>query len=137
MAMANDVEYVQSQIDRAGNTADLTGSGPRNPPLTEWSMLAEKMAENTEEVRALKVAFVAANSKKGAKKPEWRPVLRPIGVMAELLKKKRYENHYALRARLMPGKYGTPEQKAAARARAATKTKETTVDKRANFVRRP
>lgn len=109
MAMANDEDYVQAQIDAAGNTAELSGTGKaQHPPLTEWSMLAEKMAEAVEEMRALKVAFVAANSKKGSKKPEWRPVLRPIGIMAELLDRRRRENHVKLRARLLPRKYGPP-----------------------------
>jgi len=108
MAMANDAEYVQSIIDSAANTADLEGK-PTPPPLTEWSQLAELTRRLIQEVEALKIVTISINSKKGAGKPDSHPVLGPRGVMSELLKKKRYSNHFALRAKLMPKKYGKKE----------------------------
>lgn len=131
--MSKDEEYIQAQIDAAGNTAELAGNGkPQHPPLTQWSQPAELLASLVEEVRALKVVTISANSKKGSKKPEWRPVLRPIGAMAELLKRKRYANHFALRARLLPKKYGKPGQAPAAQ----PKKEDSQWDSRASFVRR-
>lgn len=109
--MANDEEWVQAQIDRAGNTADLAGGKAQSPPLHQWSSLHDLMARLISETEAVKIVTISANSKKGAAKPEARPVSRPIGVMADLLKKKRIANHLSLRARLLPNKYGKGEPK--------------------------
>lgn len=104
--MANDEEYVQAQIDRAGNTGAFAGK-PTPPPLTEWSQMAELTRRLIGEVEALKIVTISANSKKGSKKPESHPVLGPAGKLAELLKRRRIENHLSLRARLLPKRYGS------------------------------
>jgi len=108
MAMSMDEEYVQSVIDSSSNTGELEGK-PTPPPLTEWSQQAELLRRVIGEVEALKLITIAVNSKKKGG-GESRPVLGPVGIMSSLLKRKRYANHYALRAKLMPDKYGPPKE---------------------------
>lgn len=89
-------------MEKASNTAEFSAANASPPPLTQWSQEASLIADLVSEVSALRVVTIQANSKKGSQKPEMTKVLRPVSVLAKVLKTKRYENHYKLRDRLLP-----------------------------------
>lgn len=94
-AVANDPEHMAMLVEATrGQQPD-----PR-PRLSSWSPEVEATTQVADLVKALLAVTISLNSKKGSKKPDATPALRPGTVMDEVRRQARRKRHEEIVARV-------------------------------------
>lgn len=96
-AVSNDPEHMRMLLD--------AGGGPTKnarPPMSSWTPEVEAITGVADLLKALLGVTIMANSKKGAKKPDLAPALRPGTVLSEIERQRKRERHRMLVAKMLP-----------------------------------
>jgi hypothetical protein len=107
--VANDEEHAKLLIAAEKESGEKPGKST-GPPLYSYTPEVEAITALINEVRSLRLTFIAANSKAGAPVPKFEPYPIPQTAMMRVKERADYERrkraHEALRARVLPRKYG-------------------------------
>lgn len=98
-AIANDEHLAQQLLDQT-KPADRS-AGPGRPPITEYPVLAELLANQLDELRELHATLIAVNSKKG-KRPKVPPTPRPESAVMRLEKQRTMAILADIEQRMLP-----------------------------------
>lgn len=89
------------------------------PNRAWWTPEVGMLAVVADELQSLRLAFIAANSKKGAARGKFKPLPRPLDLLAKIRESERWVAHNKLADRLL-GRNLTDEERTAAEAKRDT-----------------
>lgn len=100
-AVSLDEEYAAMLVEKFG-----VNPKPSPPPMSEYSFEYEALLNITDQLQAIYIAFLGANSKKGSQVPQMKPAARPETAFEKAKHRSNQAVYERLESMLFPRRQG-------------------------------